>query len=48
MRLDSVLISDAVDQRCVQYLRDNGINVTYKTKMPIDELLKEIQVQQTI
>ena len=44
MRLDSVLISDAVDQKCVQFLQDNGISVTYKTKMPLDELLKEIKV----
>jgi hypothetical protein len=45
MRLDSVLISDAVDQKCVQFLQDNGISVTYKTKMPLDELLKEVQVR---
>jgi hypothetical protein len=44
MRLDSVLISDAVDQKCVQFLQDNGISVTYKTKMPLEELLKEIKV----
>ncbi|XP_059469150.1 D-3-phosphoglycerate dehydrogenase [Neocloeon triangulifer] len=43
MRLDSVLISDAVDQACVQLLRDNGIRVTLKTKMPLPELLEEIK-----
>ncbi|CAB3383333.1 Hypothetical predicted protein [Cloeon dipterum] len=43
MKLDSVLISDAVDPACVQLLRENGIQVTHKTKMPLQELLEEIK-----
>ncbi|CAB3380785.1 Hypothetical predicted protein [Cloeon dipterum] len=43
MKLDSVLISDAVDPACAQLLRENGIQVTQKTKMPLEELLDEIK-----
>ncbi|XP_065346504.1 D-3-phosphoglycerate dehydrogenase-like [Cloeon dipterum] len=43
MKLDSVLISDAVDPACAQLLRENGIQVTHKTNMPRQELLEEIK-----
>lgn len=40
--LSSVLISDEVDQKCVQILQDNGIKVLKNSKLSKEELLKEI------
>lgn len=42
--LSSVLISDEVDQKCVQILQDNGIKVLKNSKLSKEELLKEIPV----
>lgn len=42
--LSHVLISDAVDQSCVDLLKSNNIDVTCKYKLPKEELLKEIPV----
>jgi D-3-phosphoglycerate dehydrogenase len=42
--LRNVLISDAVDPACVELLQSHGINVTFKYKLPKDQLLQEIKV----
>lgn len=39
-----MLISDAVDSKCADKLKENGIAVTIKTKMPKADLLEEIKV----
>ena len=45
MLLKSVLISDAVDPACVEYLQRHDIAVTLRTKMPPKELIAEIKVK---
>jgi len=40
--LNNVLISDEVDDKCIEILRNNGINVVKNTKLSKDELLQEI------
>ena len=42
--LKSVLISDAVDERCAALLTSHGVSVTTKYKLSKDELIKELQV----
>ncbi|XP_048753812.1 D-3-phosphoglycerate dehydrogenase-like [Ostrea edulis] len=42
INLTSVLISDEVDQKCVNFLQENGIKVVKNTKLSKEELLKEI------
>lgn len=44
INLTSVLISDEVDQKCVNFLQENGIKVVKNTKLSKEELLKEIAV----
>uniref|UniRef100_A0A1B6KWA9 D-3-phosphoglycerate dehydrogenase n=1 Tax=Graphocephala atropunctata TaxID=36148 RepID=A0A1B6KWA9_9HEMI len=41
-KLSNVLVSDAVDQSCVDLLKAHNINVTCKYKLPKEELIKEI------
>ncbi|XP_054258492.1 hydroxypyruvate reductase-like [Macrosteles quadrilineatus] len=40
--IKNVLISDAVDQSCVDLLKAHNINVTCKYKLPKEELIKEL------
>ena len=47
MKLNSVLISDEVDQKCVTILQENGIKVVKNTKLSKEELLIEIPVSNT-
>ena len=42
--LKSVLITDEIDQKCVDILKSNGIEVTKSTKLSKEELLVEIAV----
>ncbi|CAA9995283.1 unnamed protein product [Nesidiocoris tenuis] len=42
IQLKKVLISDAVDETCVQLLRKHGLQVVCKYKLSQDELIKEI------
>ncbi|XP_062596009.1 D-3-phosphoglycerate dehydrogenase-like [Saccostrea cucullata] len=42
VNLSSVLISDEIDQKCVDVLQENGIKVLKNTKLSKEELLKEI------
>jgi len=42
--LKSVLISDDVDQQCVDLLASSGINVVKNTKLTKDQLKAEIAV----
>lgn len=44
IQIKSVLISDEIDQECVDILENNGVVVTVKTNMPKDVLLKEVEV----
>uniref|UniRef100_T1JEE0 D-3-phosphoglycerate dehydrogenase n=1 Tax=Strigamia maritima TaxID=126957 RepID=T1JEE0_STRMM len=37
-----VLISDPISQCCIDILKENNIDVTYKPKLPLEEILKEI------
>ena len=46
LRLKNVLISDEVDQKCVDILRANGIAVEKNTKLSKDELIAEIPVSE--
>ncbi|KAK3101966.1 hypothetical protein FSP39_007694 [Pinctada imbricata] len=40
--LKSVLISDEIDQKCVDILQSNGVQVTKNTKLSKEELVQEI------
>ena len=42
--LRNVLISDEVDDKCVDILRSNGIEVVKNTKFSKDQLISEIPV----
>jgi len=42
--LKTVLITDEIDQKCVDILQKNGISVNKNTKLSKDELLAEIPV----
>ena len=46
LRLKNVLISDEVDQKCVDILCANGIAVEKNTKLSKDELIAEIPVSE--
>lgn len=41
--IKSILISDDVDQKCVDILSNNGFNVTKNIKLSKDELLEEVK-----
>ncbi|KAM7354341.1 D-3-phosphoglycerate dehydrogenase [Cochliomyia hominivorax] len=41
--IKNVLVCDAVDSACVDLLKQNGINVAYKLKLPVEELCKEVK-----
>jgi len=43
LTLQRVLISDEIDQRCVDVLQSNGVEVTKNTKLSKEELIQEIQ-----
>ncbi|KAK5647238.1 hypothetical protein RI129_002130 [Pyrocoelia pectoralis] len=42
MEINNVLITDAVDQACINLLKENGINVDCKYNLPQEKLLEEI------
>lgn len=42
--IKTVLVCDAVDQSCVELLKNNGISVDYKLKLPKNELIEEAKV----
>ena len=42
--LQNVLISDEVDDKCVDILRSNGIEVVKNTKLSKEQLISEIPV----
>uniref|UniRef100_A0A336L0A5 CSON002966 protein n=1 Tax=Culicoides sonorensis TaxID=179676 RepID=A0A336L0A5_CULSO len=41
--IKKVLVCDAVDESCVALLKENGVQVDYKLKLPENELCKEVQ-----
>uniref|UniRef100_A0A7G3ADS8 Putative d-3-phosphoglycerate dehydrogenase n=1 Tax=Lutzomyia longipalpis TaxID=7200 RepID=A0A7G3ADS8_LUTLO len=41
--IKKVLVCDAVDEACVNLLKENGIEVTYKLKLPKEELCREVK-----
>ncbi|GLH11976.1 C-terminal-binding protein [Gryllus bimaculatus] len=41
--LKSVLVSDAVDARCVDLLVEHGVNVTCRYRLPVPELIAELK-----
>jgi len=41
--IKNVLICDSVDSACVELLKSQGINVSYKLKLPVNELCKEVK-----
>uniref|UniRef100_A0A1B6DGC0 D-3-phosphoglycerate dehydrogenase n=1 Tax=Clastoptera arizonana TaxID=38151 RepID=A0A1B6DGC0_9HEMI len=43
VQIQNVLISDAVDQSCVDLLKAHNINVTCKYKLPKEQLIQEIK-----
>ncbi|XP_011307834.1 D-3-phosphoglycerate dehydrogenase [Fopius arisanus] len=43
VNLKSVLISDPVDESCIDLLKSHGIEVTTKYKLPKDELIQELK-----
>ncbi|XP_017032695.1 D-3-phosphoglycerate dehydrogenase [Drosophila kikkawai] len=43
LNIKKVLVCDAVDKSCVELLEQHGINVTYKLKLPVEELCKEVK-----
>lgn len=43
VNIQKVLICDAVDAACIEALKNNGIHVTTKLKLPKEELCKEIK-----
>lgn len=40
-----VLVADDIEEICLQILRENGIDVTVKTKLSTDQLIEEAKVQ---
>ena len=44
LSLKNVLISDEIDQQCVEILRQNGVEVVKNTKLSKEQLLQEIPV----
>lgn len=45
MELNKVLVADAVDQACVDLLKQNSIQVDCKYKLTKDQLIAEIGVR---
>jgi hypothetical protein len=45
--LKTVLISDEVDEQCIEILRSNGIEAVKQTKLTKDQLKAEISVSLT-
>lgn len=43
--IKNVLVCDAVDQSCVDLLKNNGISVDYKLKLPKESLIEEVKVR---
>jgi len=43
VKIEKVLICDAVDKACVDLLTENGIKVVYKLKQPVDELCQNVK-----
>uniref|UniRef100_A0A6P4ES76 D-3-phosphoglycerate dehydrogenase-like n=1 Tax=Drosophila rhopaloa TaxID=1041015 RepID=A0A6P4ES76_DRORH len=43
LNIKKVLVCDAVDKSCVELLEQHGINVTYKLKLPVEELCQEVK-----
>lgn len=43
--IQSVLVCDAVDPSCVDLLKNNGISVDYKLKLPKEVLIEEAKVE---
>lgn len=43
--ISTVLVCDAVDQSCIDLLKSNGIAVDYKLKLPKEDLLREVKVE---
>lgn len=41
--LRRVLITDPVDEICIKILRENGVQVDYKPKLPVTEILQQIK-----
>lgn len=46
MDIKSVLVCDAVDEACVNLLKEFGIQVTYKLKMSQEQLCAEVKVSE--
>jgi len=44
MRIKSVLITDDIEQECIDILKSNGIHVVMKTNISKEQLVDEIQV----
>lgn len=45
MDIKSVLVCDAVDEACVNLLKEFDISVTYKLKMTPEQLCAEVKVK---
>lgn len=43
VEIKNVLVCDAVDESCIELLKQNGINVDYKLKLPKDQLVAEVK-----
>lgn len=48
LKLERVLISDKTDPCCEEILRQGGISVDVKPKLPKDQLLQEIEVERRV
>lgn len=46
--IKNILITDEVDNKCVDILQNNGFNVVKNTKLSKDALIEEIKVDITI
>ncbi|CAD5214943.1 unnamed protein product [Bursaphelenchus xylophilus] len=43
IKINSVLIADEIEQPCIDSLVKGGVNVVKKTKLPVNELIRELQ-----
>lgn len=48
MEINKVLVADAVDEACLNLLRENNIKVEKKLKLPKEQLIQEIVVSKFI
>ena len=48
MNIEQVLISDQIDENCIDLLNNYEINVVYKTNFSKSELIKEIPVSKIL